>query len=174
MCYKTAVFEDTEKPFDAYISYSSVDEIFVSQVLVPRLSSYRLCLHYRNISSSANLTDAVTDAADASRRTIIILSRNFLHGEWARFEFKIALKNALTKKGRLVILLCIGGVCFNDLDTELKKHISQHTVIDWDDKLFWQKLKFAMPEIIPIPVVERSLSLSTSPSSIMHHALWTQ
>ncbi|XP_044012046.1 toll-like receptor 6 [Aphidius gifuensis] len=173
MCYKTAAFEDSEKPFDAYISYSAVDEIFVSQVLVPGLSSYRLCLHYRNLSSDANLTDAVTEAADASRRTILILSSNFLNGEWARFEFKIALKNALTKKGRSVILLCIGGVCFDDLDVDFKKKISHHTVIDWDDKLFWQKLKFAMPEIIPTPVMERPLSSSTSPSSPMHHALWT-
>ncbi|KAK0079414.1 hypothetical protein PV325_001288 [Microctonus aethiopoides] len=163
-CYKTAAFEDGEKPFDAYISYSAVDENFVSRVLVPGLeSSYRLCLHYRDLGAGANVADAVAEAADSSRRTILILSRNFLHGEWSRFEFKAALREALRGKGRSVILLLVGGVCPRDLDADLRKRISSHTVLVWDDKLFWQKLKFAMPDVSPIPVLERPLPLPPPP-----------
>ncbi|XP_034936835.1 toll-like receptor 6 [Chelonus insularis] len=171
-CYKTAAFEDREKPFDAYISYSAVDENFVSRVLVPGLeSSYRLCLHYRDLGAGANVADAVAEAADSSRRTILILSRNFLHGEWARFEFKAALREALRGKGRSVILLLVGGVCPRDLDADLKKRISSHTVLVWGDKLFWQKLKFAMPDVSPIPVLERPLPLPPPPPPPSHHLL---
>lgn len=171
-CYKTAAFEDREKPFDAYISYSAVDENFVSRVLVPGLeSSYRLCLHYRDLGAGANVADAVAEAADSSRRTILILSRNFLHGEWARFEFKAALREALRGKGRSVILLLVGGVCPRDLDADLRKRISSHTVLVWGDKLFWQKLKFAMPDVSPIPVLERPLPLPPPPPPPPQH-LW--
>lgn len=170
-CYKTAAFEDREKPFDAYISYSAVDENFVSRVLVPGLeTSYRLCLHYRDLGAGANVADAVAEAADSSRRTILILSRNFLHGEWARFEFKSALREALRGKGRSVILLLVGGVCPKDLDSDLRKRISSHTVLVWGDKLFWQKLKFAMPEVSPIPVLDRPLPLPPPPPPPQH--LW--
>ncbi|XP_015113349.1 toll-like receptor 6 [Diachasma alloeum] len=171
-CYKTAAFEDREKPFDAYISYSAVDENFVSRVLVPGLeSSYRLCLHYRDLGAGANVADAVAEAADSSRRTILILSRNFLHGEWARFEFKSALREALRGKGRSVILLLVGGVCPRDLDADLRKRISSHTVLVWGDKLFWQKLKFAMPDVSPIPVLDRPLPLPPPPPPPTQH-LW--
>ncbi|XP_046420533.1 toll-like receptor 6 [Neodiprion fabricii] len=169
-CYKTAAFEDREKPFDAYISYSAVDEAFVSRVLVPGLeTSYRLCLHYRDLGAGANVADAVAEAADSSRRTILVLSRNFLHGEWARFEFKTALREALRGKGRSVILLLVGGVSPKDLDADLRRRISSHTVIVWGDKLFWQKLRFAMPDAPPIPVLERPLPLPPPPPPPQHH-----
>lgn len=169
-CYKTAAFEDREKPFDAYISYSAVDEAFVSRVLVPGLeTSYRLCLHYRDLGHGSNVADAVAEAADSSRRTILVLSRNFLHGEWSRFEFRAALREALKGRGRDVILLLVGGVCPRDLDAELRKRISTHTVLVWGDKLFWQKLRFAMPEM-PVSLLERPPSLPTPPPPPQH--LW--
>ncbi|KOC65708.1 Protein toll [Habropoda laboriosa] len=149
-CYKTAAFEEQEKPFDAYISYSAVDEAFVSTILVPGLeTSYRLCLHYRDLGAGSNVADAVAEAADSSRRTILVLSKNFLHGEWARFEFKAALRDALKGKGRSVILLLVGGVCPRDLDADLKKRISSHTVLVWGDKLFWQTPAIAAAAAAP-------------------------
>ncbi|KAI4492546.1 PREDICTED: slit homolog 1 protein [Polistes canadensis] len=163
-CYKTAAFEDQEKPFDAYISYSAVDEAFVSTILVPGLeSSYRLCLHYRDLGAGSNVADAVAEAADSSRRTILVLSKNFLRGEWARFEFKAALRDALKGKGRSVILLLVGGVCQRDLDADLKKRISSHTVLVWGDKMFWEKLRFAMPDVSLLSVLERPLPLPPPP-----------
>jgi len=172
-CYKTAAFEDQEKPFDAYISYSAVDEAFVSTILVPGLeTSYRLCLHYRDLGAGSNVADAVAEAADSSRRTILVLSKNFLHGEWSRFEFKAALRDALKGKGRSVILLLVGGVCPRDLDADLKKRISSHTVLVWGDKLFWQKLRFAMPDVSLVPVLERPLPLPPPPPPPVHHQ-WT-
>lgn len=173
-CYKTAAFEDQEKPFDAYISYSAVDEAFVSTILVPGLeTSYRLCLHYRDLGAGSNVADAVAEAADSSRRTILVLSKNFLHGEWSRFEFKAALRDALKGKGRSVILLLVGGVCPRDLDADLKKRISSHTVLVWGDKLFWQKLRFAMPDVSPVPVLERPLPLPPPPPPPPMHHQWT-
>ncbi|XP_070157420.1 toll-like receptor 6 [Polyergus mexicanus] len=173
-CYKTAAFEDQEKPFDAYISYSAVDEAFVSTILVPGLeTSYRLCLHYRDLGAGSNVADAVAEAADSSRRTILVLSKNFLHGEWSRFEFKAALRDALKGKGRSVILLLVGGVCPRDLDSDLKKRISSHTVLVWGDKLFWQKLRFAMPDVSPVPVLERPLPLPPPPPPPPMHHQWT-
>ncbi|XP_016841506.3 toll-like receptor 6 [Nasonia vitripennis] len=170
-CYKTAAFEDREKPFDAYISYSAVDEAFVSRVLVPGLeASYRLCLHYRDLGAGSSVAEAVAEAADSSRRTILVLSRNFLHGEWARFEFKAALREALRGRGRNVILLLVGGVCPRDLDAELRRRLSSHTLLVWGDKLFWQKLRFAMPELNPQQHLERPPSLPTPPPPPQH--LW--
>ncbi|XP_015595109.1 toll-like receptor 6 [Cephus cinctus] len=171
-CYKTAAFEESDRPFDAYISYSAKDEAFVSRSLAPGLeSSYRLCLHYRDLGSGCSVVDAVNEAADSSRRTILVLSRNFLHGEWARFEFKAALRNVLREKGPSVILLLVGGVGPQDLDADLRKRMATHTVLSWGEKLFWQKLRFAMPDP-PTSLVTLDRGLPPAPLPPPPHHLW--
>lgn len=163
-CYKTAAFEDRQKPFDACISYSAVDEHFVSGILVPGLeASYRLCLHYRDLGEGSGMMNAIAEAAESSRRTILVLSENFLHSEWLTCEFKGALREALKRKDRSVILLLVGEACPRDLDRDLKKIISSHTVLVWGEKLFWRKLRFAMPDVSTIPALERPPLLPTPP-----------
>ncbi|XP_051163645.1 toll-like receptor 6 [Leptopilina boulardi] len=163
-CYKTAAFEDRQKPFDACISYSAIDEAFVSGVLVPGLEqSYRLCLHYRDLSEGNGMMNAIAEAAESSRRTILVLSDNFLQSEWITCEFKLALREALKRKDRSVILLLVGEACPRDLDRDLKKIISTHTVLVWGEKLFWRKLRFAMPDVLTIPALERPPLLPTPP-----------
>ncbi|XP_046420530.1 toll-like receptor 6 [Neodiprion pinetum] len=171
-CYKTAAFEESDRPFDAYISYSAKDEAFVSRSLAPGLEmSYRLCLHYRDLGSGSSVADAVNEAADSSRRTILVLSRNFIHGEWARFEFKAALRSILRDKGRSVIFLLVGGVSPQDLDSDLRKRIASHTVVAWGEKLFWQKLRFAMPDP-PASLVTLDRGLPPPPLPPPPHHLW--
>ncbi|XP_043481330.1 toll-like receptor 6 [Leptopilina heterotoma] len=164
-CYKTAAFEDRQKPFDACISYSAIDEQFVSGVLVPGLeSTYRLCLHYRDLADGNNgMMSAIAEAAESSRRTILVLSDNFLQSEWMNCEFKIALREAIKRKESSIILLLVGDECPRDLDRELKKIISSHTVLVWGEKLFWRKLRFAMPDVLTIPALERPPLLPTPP-----------
>ncbi|KAK6636750.1 hypothetical protein RUM43_010413 [Polyplax serrata] len=153
MCYKTTAFEeehDRDRLFDAYVSYSVKDESFVNQVLAPGLEQtdprYRLCLHYRDFNVSAYIADTIIEAVESSRRTIVILSKNFLHSEWCRFEFKSALHEVLKDRRRRLIVITLGEVPQRDLDPDLRLYLKTNTCIEWGDRLFWQKLKFAMPD----------------------------
>lgn len=153
MCYKTTAFEeeqDRDRLFDAYVSYSVKDESFVNQVLAPGLEQtdprYRLCLHYRDFNVSAYIADTIVEAVESSRRTIVILSKNFLHSEWCRFEFKSALHEVLKDRRRRLIVITLGEVPQRDLDPDLRLYLKTNTCIEWGDRLFWQKLKFAMPD----------------------------
>ncbi|XP_017772235.1 PREDICTED: toll-like receptor 6 [Nicrophorus vespilloides] len=154
MCYKTTAFEeqqDKDRLFDAYISYSVKDEAFVSQVLTPGLEGseqgYRLCLHYRDFNVSAYVADTIIEAVESSRRTIIVLSKNFLHNEWCRFEFKSALHEVLKDRRRRLIFVVTGELPQRDLDPDLRLYLKTNTVIEWGDRQFWQKLQFAMPDV---------------------------
>ena len=42
----------------------------------------------------SSLGDAIVQAADASRRTVLVLSEHFLKVEWARFDYKSGLHQA--------------------------------------------------------------------------------
>ncbi|KAJ8926647.1 hypothetical protein NQ314_020968 [Rhamnusium bicolor] len=163
MCYKTTAFEeqqDKDRLFDAYVSYSVKDEAFVSQVLAPGLESgdpgYRLCLHYRDFNVSAYVADTIIEAVESSRRTIIVLSKNFLHNEWCRFEFKSALHEVLKDRRRRLIFVVTGELPQRDLDPDLRLYLKTNTVIEWGDRQFWQKLQFAMPDVRRPCVHQRS------------------
>ena len=98
LCYSApSVDTDAEKMYDAYIAYSIKDESFVSQVLSPELEhgdpSHRLCLHYRDFPHNAYVADSIVEAVSSSRRTILVLSKNFLVHEWSRYIEYIYLYN---------------------------------------------------------------------------------
>ncbi|XP_023709383.1 toll-like receptor 6 [Cryptotermes secundus] len=169
MCYKTTAFEeeqDRDRLFDAYISYSVKDDAFVSQVLAPGLEqgdpTYRLCLHYRDFNMSAYVADTIIEAVESSRRTIVVLSKNFLHSEWCRFEFKSALHEVLKDRRRRLVIIVLGELPQRDLDPDLRLYLKTNTCIEWGDRLFWQKLKFAMPDV-------KKNSCNSNRESTRHH-----
>ncbi|XP_045523074.1 toll-like receptor 6 [Pieris brassicae] len=154
MCYKSTSFDDEadkDRLFDAYISYSVKDEAFVAQMLAPGLEStdpsFRLCLHYRDFNASAYVADTIIEAVESSKRTIIVLSKNFINNEWCRFEFKTALHEVLKERRRRLIIILLGDLPNRDIDPELRLCLKANTCIEWGDRQFWQKLRFAMPDL---------------------------
>ncbi|XP_075227523.1 toll-like receptor 6 [Lycorma delicatula] len=177
MCYKSTAFEDEQdrdRLFDAYVSYSVKDDAFVSQMLAQGLEQgdppFRLCLHYRDFNVSAYVADTIVEAVESSRRTIVVLSKNFLQSEWCRFEFKSALHEVLKDRRRRMIVIVLGDIPQRDLDPDLRLYLKTNTTIEWGDRLFWQKLRFAMPDARksitgPPPLYDRGPALPSPP----HH-----
>ena len=151
VCYRTTLDEEQERLFDAFVSYSERDKAFVQHVLAPKLEHgeppYRLALHYRDFAHSAYLADTIVEAVESSRRTIMVLSRNFIENEWCRFQFKSAHHEVLKDRQKRLIVILLGDVPQRDLDPDLRLYLKTNTCISWDDKLFWDKLRFAMPDV---------------------------
>jgi hypothetical protein len=151
-CYSSTLeCEDREKLYDAYVAYSVKDEAWVSQVLASELtqteSPLRLLLHYKEFGATSYISDTIVEAVECSKRTIIVLSKNFVQSEWARFEFKSALHAALRgkNKGRLVAVT-LGDLPTRDLDPDLRVALRSATLLSANDKLFWSKLRAALPD----------------------------
>ena len=154
---------DAEKVFDAFVAYSGADEVFVRQVLAPELehggkyvpypNRYKLCLFYRDLPPQVCISDLIMQATDASRRTVVVLSDNFLKSEWSRFEFKSGLLQALqasdggTLGRRKLIFVILGDIANRDVDPELRLYLKSGTVIQWGDKSFWEKLCYLLPDV---------------------------
>ena len=108
-----------------------------------------LCLFHRDVPAasspgdggngdvySSSVGDAIVQAADASRRTILVLSEHFLKMEWARFDYKSGLHQAYRaaamasgggrRRGRRrrqkrLIVIALGDVAQRrDLDPDLR------------------------------------------------------
>lgn len=140
---------DSEKMYDAFLCYSSKDEAWVTEELAHVLElgepSYKLCLHYRDVGGY--VTDKIRQAVESSRRTIMVLSENFLRTEWVRYELKSALHQVLTDRRKRLIIVLLGQVPQKDLDPDIRLYLKTNKYLHSDDRLFWEKLKFALPDV---------------------------
>ncbi|XP_055707210.1 toll-like receptor Tollo [Phlebotomus papatasi] len=142
---------ERDKLYDAFVSYSSKDEAFVAEDLAPVLENgdpqYKLCLHYRDFPVGPYSPDTIVQAVESSRRTIMVLSENFIKSEWCRFEFKSAHHQVLRDRRRRLIVILLGEVPQKDLDPDIRLYLKTNTYLQWGDKLFWEKLRFALPDV---------------------------
>ncbi|KAK8736263.1 hypothetical protein OTU49_004903 [Cherax quadricarinatus] len=141
---------DADKKYDAFISYSHKDEEFVNKVLVPGLESgdpkYRVCLHYRDWIPGEYIQNQILQSVEASRRTLVVLSSNFIESVWGQLEFKAAHSQALQDRTNRLIVIVYGEIPpESELDDKLQLYISMKTYVKWGDAKFWEKLRYFMP-----------------------------
>lgn len=141
---------DRDKEFDAFVSYSHHDEQFIVKHLLPNLENgphpYKLCLHYRHWRVGDLIPESIARSVGSSRRTIIVLSRNYLESRWANVEFRTAYLQALKeRRARVIVILLEDLDPKQRLEPELKAYITMNTYLKWGDSSFWEKLRYAMP-----------------------------
>ncbi|XP_037969356.2 toll-like receptor 7 [Plutella xylostella] len=148
-------YDETDKLYDAYVCYSPKDDDFVIQTLAAELEngspSYHLCLHYRDIpqhgSAYMQCTLPLPEAAEAAKRIILVLSRNFLETEWSRFEYRQALHDLSKNKiHSFLIIEDSSAMPEAQCDTELRPYLKTCSSIKWGQTKFWEKLRYAMPD----------------------------
>ena len=146
-----AVERDISKFYDAFVSYCSEDDSDIFIEIVEKLEkqrpNYRLCIHSRDFLGGASIGEAIVEAVQLSRRTIILLSNAFLKSEWCNYEFQIAHHNLLMDKTIRVIVILLEEVERAGMSRELKMYMKTNTYMVWGEPNFWDKLRYAMPDV---------------------------
>lgn len=73
---------------------------------------------------------------------------NYQFSEWIQYEFRAAHLEALRNNYRhRLIVIMLGHPSLANLDADVLLWLKSCTCIHWGDKMFWQRLRFAMPEL---------------------------
>lgn len=146
--------EDYEKLYDAVVLYSEKDYELVTREIAAELEirppQLRLCLQHRDLTHGATYLQ-ILESARASKRVVILLSRNFLQTEWSRYEVRNAVHEALKDRPQKLVLLEENDARTEaESDLELLPYIKSRVVngIKLSDKHFWEKLRYALPDEI--------------------------
>jgi protein toll len=138
--------------FDAFVSFSQHDHQWVAEELVAHLENqenpYKLCIHLRDFPAGAPIAESVAWAVTNARCTILVLTKHFLGSEWCRHEMRTAHARLLKDPQAKLIVIVHGPLDARTLDRELLAYLRTHTFLRSEDKWFWDKLDYALPNPI--------------------------
>lgn len=139
---------------DALIIHSSGDESFVRNQLAAPLEDqsphYQLKLLYRDLDpETREHMPELYHAIERAHQVIVLISENFLIKEW---DYSWVLRTALHLyiqkhfKQRVIFIVKMPIPCaFDDL---LQKFMRTNVLLDFNDPIFWEKLRTALPDKI--------------------------
>ncbi|KAL3859160.1 hypothetical protein ACJMK2_009392 [Sinanodonta woodiana] len=161
--------KSSKKVYDAFISYSSDDSSWVIENLASRLEysiggfqGFKLCLHHRDFEVGAAISDNISRSVESSRHTVIILSNNFLRSEWCIMEFRAAFHQSLLERKKHLIFVVLDDVDLTDMESDLRHCLRTLTYLKADDRLFWDKLIYALSDKLRRGRRTQSISTLTS------------
>jgi hypothetical protein len=95
--------------YDAFISYSHKDSDWVYSVLLPRLeqAGLRVCIDYRDFEIGVPSLVNMENAVEISRKTLLILTPNWITSEWTTFESLLLQTQDPTNLGRRLLPLMV-------------------------------------------------------------------
>ncbi|MCI4374765.1 hypothetical protein PGIGA_G00009830 [Pangasianodon gigas] len=139
--------------YDAFVSFSSHDEAWVLGELAPRLEEQgqprlRLCLHSRDFEVGKGIVDNIAESIYSSRRTVCVLSRQYLRSDWCSLEMRVATHRLLEEQKHRLILIFLEHISPFELNTfhRLAKLVKSRTYLDWPQEEgerihFWERLR---------------------------------
>ena len=160
--YRELQETDTEYEYDAFVSYHKDDRSWVRNELHENIDMrdgevdtidqprFRLCIHDRDFIPGEAIEENILKAIESSRKTIIVLSKNFLKSAWCEFELQIARKECVEKGRNLIIAVMLEPLSVDDkMSRSVERLIRQNTYIEWPDNpsdqaRFWCKLRTAL------------------------------
>nr|WHT11147.1 toll like receptor 21 [Oostethus manadensis] len=152
--------EEESCMYDAFISYNSSDEQWVMEQLLPNMegngSSFKLCLHHRDFEPGRDIVDNIVTAVYGSRKTICVVSRNFLQSEWCSLEIQLASYRLFDDHRDVLLLVFLEPITERQMSSyhRMRKVMLKKTYLQWPgteginplqaQDLFWKQLRRAM------------------------------
>uniref|UniRef100_A0A3B4FJJ5 Toll-like receptor 13 n=1 Tax=Pundamilia nyererei TaxID=303518 RepID=A0A3B4FJJ5_9CICH len=140
--------------YDAFVSYNVHDEAWVCGELLPELEGqqgWRLCLHHRDFEPGKPIVENITDAIYNSRKTICVISPNYLQSEWCSKEIQMASYRLFDEHKDVLIMVFLEDIPANQLSPyyQIRSLVKRSSYLSWPQAgqhtgVFWQKIRQAL------------------------------
>ena len=134
--------------FDAFITYSPHDAVFVHQILGKELEAvcgYRVCLHHRDLPGTSVSSETVGRVAEASRATVLVLSSNYFATEWGSLDHHAGLLPLLQSPHQPVVVVVLGSQEPQLLlYPGVRQLLGGRSLLQWGERSFWGRLQQAV------------------------------
>ncbi|VDI06241.1 Hypothetical predicted protein [Mytilus galloprovincialis] len=140
--------------YDAFVSYANEDDTFVHNKLLNNLEKnggIQLCLHRRNFLPGNDIATNITSAIHNSRKTIVIMSANYLASHWCMFEYNMAKMESIYERNceNILFLVFYKQMSACDLPLKILEQVHCQSYIEYPndeygDVVFWEQLQKAI------------------------------
>ncbi|XP_046551631.1 toll-like receptor 4 isoform X1 [Haliotis rubra] len=138
--------------FDAFISYADEDRGFVVEDMRRILEGQhglRLCIHHRDFLVGEAIAANILHAIRSSRRTVIILSRNFLKSYWCKYEVEMAKMESIYTGRNTLLVVILEKIPVKNLPPNIVELMRQDSYLEYTDdregqEVFWESLQRAV------------------------------
>ena len=150
--------EKRQYVYDAFVAYSThgQERSWVHLTLREKLENeygFKLCIHYRDFKLGRAIDECIVEAINKSRKTILVLSPEFLKSGWCQFEVRMASEKLIEERRDTFVI-----VIFRPLDEpgtripkKLVRLLEKKIYVEWTQdptgqKLFWDRLAHVLKE----------------------------
>ncbi|XP_043925260.1 toll-like receptor 13 [Protopterus annectens] len=139
--------------YDAFVSYSSYDDWWVVNQLLPNLEEkgppyFSVCLHNRDFVAGKTIVDNIVNSINTSRWTLCLLTHNYLKSHWCFWEMKMATYSLINESRDFLLIVLLEKISLDELSYyhKLAKLLKKKTYLEWpedvkDQQLFWARLR---------------------------------
>lgn len=145
------VATDDEFVYNAFISYCESDTDFVVKECIANLEhngNAKLCIHRRDFLPGEEITVNITNAIHESKKTICIITREFLKSYYCMFEFNMArMESIYSRNGENILFLVFyEQILPRELPLVMLELVQQQSYIEYPNDeqgnvVFWDKIK---------------------------------
>ncbi|CAC5411112.1 unnamed protein product [Mytilus coruscus] len=135
--------------YNAFISYADTDKDFVINEWIPQIehnSNLKLCIHQRDFVPGEEINHNITRSIHESKKTICIITKDFLDSHFCMFEFNMArMESIYSRNGQSVLFLVFyEQILPKELPLFVLEHVQQQSYIEYphDEQgnvVFWEK-----------------------------------
>ncbi len=138
--------------YDGFIVYSSEDRGWVHHTLREEMEEKRglkLCIYMRDVLAGGVLADRIDTAMQESRKTVIVLSPNFVQSEWCQFDMHMAENRLMADGVDVVVPVILKNIPLLEVNQAVKRQVQRPDCLKWTSnrvgqQMFWDKLQQAL------------------------------
>ncbi|XP_071105096.1 toll-like receptor 4 [Haliotis cracherodii] len=133
--------------FDAFVSFAEEDRDFVVNELLVKLedeSDMSLNFHQRDFTPGRPIAHNIIEAVKTSKRTLVILSREFLKSHWCVHELQMAHMESVSTGRDVLLIVMMEHIPTNKIPVEILYHIQSDSYLEYplegEKVMFWRNL----------------------------------